>query len=1168
MRKLLAINFFPAFNPPASGGEMRYFYLYKYLSQYFDITLLSATSCKSKEELIEYTDTFREYRVPRFRDYDKLYYETYKEDVALEISGLVCALSAKIPQRFHEIFLQLQNDKDVIIHDHPYMFGFDLTAFMDNKPRIYNAYNVEQELIERTWTGKNAAKYKPIIQTWERELLRLSALCFVTSQEDVETFRNIYNIDVSKLRIVPNGIELPSYKAIKRTTTKNIAKKALFIGSLHPPNLEAVDFIINHLAVKLRNIEFLIVGNCTERLDIKDIPDNVKIFGKVNEEHKIKILSEVDLAINPMFEGSGTNLKMLEYFAANIPTITTKIGARGLNIENGKHAIVSSRECFVDDLKNLIENEEMLRKLSRSARDHVKIFSWENIAEQTRNYIDKILEKQESKRKKILVLNNFPISEPLSGGELRIHRIYTNLSKYYDICLLCFSKDKNIHIRNITSQFKEISIPKTKEHLEKNIEFRHYVAVDDIVDYIMASKNEILSKCFDNVYRNQDILIFSHPYMSSLLRDKYHPCVVYESHNVEYNLKRNILKKHPKYEFLIQKVKEAEGFIIDKSNYVICVSKDDLQGLKDMGASNLNVVQNGTDIESNYLDDFSRKNIKSILKNRPFVVFIGSGHPPNRDALNFIVNELSNTLPDVVFGIIGDVCYSIPNIDRKNVILFGRMDNVTKNIILELADIAINPMTSGSGSNLKMAEFFAHKIPTITTKIGGRGYDIINYKQAIICDIEAFQDEIKNLYANQSLRDEISRRAYQYAKEELDWTLQAEVFRFLLEEDIRKQREHELKKPKLIVDISFLKEEDWGTGIHRVVKAQLKYLKNIVKDRFVYPAFLRNKYYYASFKAYSLGLDNILMPQHEVLFDKNDILYMPDFSRDATLEGFELGVYNKLKAKGVKIVCFIHDILPLEFPQFFLQKDRKVFESWLNVILKISDKVICNSEVVANKLKTRLETIGRKNTSVSYVHLGCDIKNAKHIENLGQEDLNILEKISKPYFLIVSTIEPRKGHKQILKAFEILWERDNNINLVLIGKKGWMVEDIIDHIEHHPQKNKKLFWFGYVSDNLLANLYRNALAIIMASEGEGFGLPIIEAAFYKLPIIARDIPVFREIAKDGAFYFRDTTDPKSLAEDIEYWLSLYNKNKHPVSEGIKCLSWEDHVKKLLEMLQE
>ena len=84
----------------------------------------------------------------------------------------------------------------------------------------------------------------------------------------------------------------------------------------------------------------------------------------------------------------------------------------------------------------------------------------------------------------------------------------------------------------------------------------------------------------------------------------------------------------------------------------------------------------------------------------------------------------------------------------------------------------------------------------------------------------------------------------------------------------------------------------------------------------------------------------------------------------------------------------------------------------------------------------------------------------------------------------------------------------------------------------------------------------------MASKAEGFGLGIIEASYHNLPLILRDIPIFRELVGEKAFYFSGFTG-KDLANAIEEWLILYKENKHPKSDKIKYLTWEESIKNLI-----
>ena len=166
---------------------------------------------------------------------------------------------------------------------------------------------------------------------------------------------------------------------------------------------------------------------------------------------------------------------------------------------------------------------------------------------------------------------------------------------------------------------------------------------------------------------------------------------------------------------------------------------------------------------------------------------------------------------------------------------------------------------------------------------------------------------------------------------------------------------------------------------------------------------------------------------------------------------------------------------------------------------------------------------------------------------------------------MVGTLEPRKGHAQTLAAFEQLWAEGVEVNLVIVGKHGWMVEDLIERLQYHPELGKRLFWLDGISDEYLEKVYSASSCLIAASYGEGFGLPLIEAAQHNVPIIARDIPVFREVAGGHAFYF-DSKKENDLAKIVSDWLELYKKNQHPVSGSMSWITWKESAEKLKKIL--
>jgi glycosyltransferase involved in cell wall biosynthesis len=174
---------------------------------------------------------------------------------------------------------------------------------------------------------------------------------------------------------------------------------------------------------------------------------------------------------------------------------------------------------------------------------------------------------------------------------------------------------------------------------------------------------------------------------------------------------------------------------------------------------------------------------------------------------------------------------------------------------------------------------------------------------------------------------------------------------------------------------------------------------------------------------------------------------------------------------------------------------------------------------------------------------------------------------ARPAFLMVGTLEPRKAHVQALAAFDLLWQGGADVTLVIVGKEGWLAGPLAAALRAHPQLGKKLFWLQGISDQMLTAVYGRAAALLAASVGEGFGLPLIEAAQHGLPVIARNLPVFREVAGAHAFYF-DGTAPAQLAAALEDWLQLFRQGLAPQSAAMPWLTWSQSAHQLADVIVE
>ncbi len=380
--------------------------------------------------------------------------------------------------------------------------------------------------------------------------------------------------------------------------------------------------------------------------------------------------------------------------------------------------------------------------------------------------------------------------------------------------------------------------------------------------------------------------------------------------------------------------------------------------------------------------------------------------------------------------------------------------------------------------------------------------------------------------------------------------------------------------PILYVDISIVSQNDLKTGIQRVVRSILVSLLNIdPQGVHIIPVYLTDQngyYHYRIANNYMQSLVPELLITEDYIVEPiaSDIFLGLDFNSCGVVEASKHGLYKKWHQRGVDISFIIYDILPLQFNDYFPENTAPSHKEWIKTIAKESSKLICISATVAQDVQDYLTNANIKQLpAISSFHLGADIKNSiptQHLPHTAQKFIKTL--CSHPSFLMVGTLEPRKGHLQVLKAFEVLWQSGYNAQLTIVGQEGWHVAELIKRIKKHPQLNKKLFWLAGASDKYLEEIYSSSTCLIAASEGEGFGLPLIEAAYHKIPIIARDIPIFKEVAGDCAYFFANSKTPETIANSIIKWQQLHQKNKHPQSVNMPWLTWQASTQQLLQCL--
>jgi len=370
--------------------------------------------------------------------------------------------------------------------------------------------------------------------------------------------------------------------------------------------------------------------------------------------------------------------------------------------------------------------------------------------------------------------------------------------------------------------------------------------------------------------------------------------------------------------------------------------------------------------------------------------------------------------------------------------------------------------------------------------------------------------------------------------------------------------------PRLFVDVSALVTHDAKTGIQRVVRSMLQYLPEKVRNSYqVEPVYGDSSHRYRHLRDWGSGRaaeDPTIDPRSGDIFLGLDLsAHLFPAYRDELI---------RFRALGLKVAFVVYDIIPLMHPRFCDDGLVQAFNVWAAVISRYSDQLLCISQSVRDEVENWIaenvpQTFPRPH--LDWFHLGADIQASRPTTGMPQDADQVLAKLrARPSYLMVGTLEPRKGHRFAVEAFDKLWSDGVDVNLVLVGKLGWKMETFAKELQTHPEFGHRLFWLQGISDEYLDQIYDAAKSLVAASEAEGFGLPIIEAAQRKKHVIVRDIPVFREVAGSAGTYFSGE-HPDSLAAAI---VADLQASVRPISDGsgVRWQTWEEATEQLISRL--
>ncbi len=719
--RLLVLSFFPAFVPPSSGGEQRLFHLYHELGRHADVKMLSSTHVNVPEESVLHGERFVERRIPKDHHFEAMWQKLSAFAGDGDLSAVCLAACGRLDTPLHRAFLEEYVWADIIVHESPYTVDYDLFIGLDDKPRVFSSHNCEGQLIRQLHPQARSAPLHDIVDRCERKLLRHADLVTHCADSDLQGFIASLGRPPARVRELPNGM----VPLLRPTESRYVSARpvAIFVGSAHLPNVEAARFIAVALAPAVPEVDFHVVGHC---LPAGSFPRNVVRHGAVTSEDKDRLLAAADIGINPMSTGSGSSLKVLEFFARGLAVLSTEFGVRGFEVQPGIDYVPASLPTFAETLRELAADRARVAQTGDNGRRTVeRRYAWSSLAQAHFQALQQLTAPagRSLACNYVLGLNDYDPTAAAGGGPVRIQGLYRAVQALRPVVYLCFSSDGEVGVESVGPALTIFKVPKTAQHVREEAEAnaRFWVAVSDIVAIRHAPANALLVALYEVLGARAEVVVIDHPYMVGLpvsFGDRF----VYSSHNDETSLKAEMLKWHPDKDRHLAAVAEAESLAVRAAALVVAVSADDaaslLRGHASAGATL--VVRNGANAPADVTPDDDA--LAAARVQPPGVAFVGSGHMPNVEAAKFIVERLAPECPEITFHIIGSVCGALPLPLPANVQAWGAVSESLKTAVLRRCTAAVNPMFGGGGSNVKLADFLGHGLHVVGTAFGCRGY--------------------------------------------------------------------------------------------------------------------------------------------------------------------------------------------------------------------------------------------------------------------------------------------------------------------------------------------------------------------------------------------------------------------------------------------------------------
>jgi len=573
----------------------------------------------------------------------------------------------------------------------------------------------------------------------------------------------------------------------------------LLPGRLHP--WKRVDLAIRAMRHFEHDIPLLIAGTGEDEERLRELAGNdprIRFLGFVGDTEMLKLYADA-LAVLFIPKDEDFGYITIEAMLSHKPVIVCEDSGEPTSlVQNGHSGLIAHPTAseVAGAMSVLASNRELAREMGERAYESAPSQSWD---EAVRRILDAgtplrtswdIPGSSASQHNVIplLVADNQVLDPPVGGGRIRIYELYRHMAQLdFDITYVGAYDWPGPVYRDqmLAPRFRECVTPLTQPHFAHN---NRYVRATggkttiDVTIHQLMKYTPRFARMAAEYGKDAEVVIVSHPWVYPYLSRQPQQKLIYDSHNCEYMVKQQILGDTRAGRKLVDEVKKLEGNLCRAADLVFTCSNDDAESfvkLYGVEREKMVVVPNGVAVEDIQPATSNERLLArqefNLAAEQPALIFIGSAYGPNTQAAAFIVKQVAPRLPQCAFLIAGSVKESYeaahgPQQQAGNVSWLGTIDNARRLALYHAADIALNPMFSGSGTNLKMLDYFAAGLPVISTVAGARGLDLAP-DACLVCAPDEFAVRIEGLIGEPPARNRMGRNARNLAVERYAWGL-------------------------------------------------------------------------------------------------------------------------------------------------------------------------------------------------------------------------------------------------------------------------------------------------------------------------------------------------------------------------------------------------------------